>query len=167
MLQEVTGGNSLAVQWLRFSASTAESLGLIPGQGNKIPHSLWCDQKKKKRGLKNICLQWRSTFLIKAQPHLWCVEPGVQRDWTPWVLHVQCIKATREGAAPPLHLLVRGGIACHVRLCGWGPAKSGQCIWAEAKSKKGKAKACPNYRTIALISHASKEMLKILQARLQ
>ena len=28
-------------------------------------------------------------------------------------------------------------------------------------------KECSNYRTIALISHASKEMLKILQARLQ
>ena len=33
--------------------------------------------------------------------------------------------------------------------------------------KKGKAKECLNYRTIALISHASKVMLKILQARLQ
>ena len=33
--------------------------------------------------------------------------------------------------------------------------------------KKGDAKECPNYCTIALISHASKEMLKILQARLQ
>ena len=33
--------------------------------------------------------------------------------------------------------------------------------------KKGNAKACSNYRTIALISHASKVMLKILQARLQ
>ena len=33
--------------------------------------------------------------------------------------------------------------------------------------KKGNAKECPNYRTIALISHASKAMLKILQARLQ
>ena len=33
--------------------------------------------------------------------------------------------------------------------------------------KKGNAKACPNYRTIALISHADKVMLKILQARLQ
>ena len=33
--------------------------------------------------------------------------------------------------------------------------------------KKGKAKECSNYRTIALISHASKVMLKILQARLQ
>ena len=34
-------------------------------------------------------------------------------------------------------------------------------------SKKGNAKECSNYHTIALISHASKVMLKILQARLQ
>ena len=33
--------------------------------------------------------------------------------------------------------------------------------------KKGKAKECSNYCTIALISHSSKVMLKILQARLQ
>ena len=33
--------------------------------------------------------------------------------------------------------------------------------------KKGNAKECSKYRTIALISHASKVMLKILQARLQ
>ena len=34
-------------------------------------------------------------------------------------------------------------------------------------SKKGNAKECSNYRTIALISHTSKVMLKILQARLK
>ena len=34
-------------------------------------------------------------------------------------------------------------------------------------SKKGSAKECSNYHTIVLISHASKVMLKILQARLQ
>ena len=33
--------------------------------------------------------------------------------------------------------------------------------------KKGNAKECSNYRTIALISHTSKVMIKILQARLQ
>ena len=33
--------------------------------------------------------------------------------------------------------------------------------------KKGNGKECSNYHTIALISHASKVMLKILQARLQ
>ena len=34
-------------------------------------------------------------------------------------------------------------------------------------SKKGNSKECSNYCTIALISHASKVMLKILQPRLQ
>ena len=33
--------------------------------------------------------------------------------------------------------------------------------------KEGNAKECSNYRTIAVISHASKVMLKIIQARLQ
>ena len=33
--------------------------------------------------------------------------------------------------------------------------------------KKGNAKECSNYRTIALISYTSKVMLKILQARFQ
>ena len=34
-------------------------------------------------------------------------------------------------------------------------------------TKKGNARECSNYCTIALISHASKIMLQILQARLQ
>ena len=34
-------------------------------------------------------------------------------------------------------------------------------------TKKGNAKECSDYRTIALISHANKVMLKILQAKLQ
>ena len=33
--------------------------------------------------------------------------------------------------------------------------------------KNGDAEDCPNYHTVALISHASKVMFKILQARLQ
>ena len=36
-----------------------------------------------------------------------------------------------------------------------------------SQSKKGNAKECSNYRTIALISHPNKVMLKIDQARLQ
>ena len=34
-------------------------------------------------------------------------------------------------------------------------------------SKKGNAKECSNYRTIAIISHVSKVIFKILQAKLQ
>ena len=36
-----------------------------------------------------------------------------------------------------------------------------------SNAKKGNAEECSNYCTIALISHAGKVMLKILQARLQ
>ena len=35
------------------------------------------------------------------------------------------------------------------------------------QSQRKNTKECSNYRTLALISHASKVMLKILQARLQ
>ena len=42
-------GTSLAVQWLRLCASTAGGMGSIPGQGTKIPHAVWCSQKKKLR----------------------------------------------------------------------------------------------------------------------
>ena len=37
----------------------------------------------------------------------------------------------------------------------------------QSQDWKGNAKECPNYHTVVLISHASKIMLKILQARLQ
>ena len=40
-------------------------------------------------------------------------------------------------------------------------------IYISPIPKKGNAKECSDYSTIALISHASRVMLKILQARLQ
>ena len=48
-------------------------------------------------------------------------------------------------------------------------------LWPQDRKKsvfipipnKGSAKGCSNYRTVVLILHASKVMLKILQARLQ
>ena len=33
-------GTSLVVQWLRLHAPNAEGMGLIPGQGTKIPHAV-------------------------------------------------------------------------------------------------------------------------------
>ena len=36
---------SLVGQWLRLHASNAEGPGSNPGQGTKIPHAVWCDQK--------------------------------------------------------------------------------------------------------------------------
>ena len=42
-----------------------------------------------------------------------------------------------------------------------------QKVSFHSSPKKGNAKECSNYRTIGLISHASKVMPKILQAQLQ
>ena len=44
--------------------------------------------------------------------------------------------------------------------------RTGRCVFISIP-KKGNAKECSNYHTTALISHASKVMLKILQARLE
>ena len=46
--------NFLAVQWLGLSAFTAMGLGLIPGQGTKIPQAVWCSQKKKKGNVTKL-----------------------------------------------------------------------------------------------------------------
>ena len=46
-------GTSLMVQWLRLQAANAGGMGLIPGQGTKIPHATGWGQKiklKKKIG---------------------------------------------------------------------------------------------------------------------
>ena len=40
-------------------------------------------------------------------------------------------------------------------------------VWKRSIPKKGNAKECSNYHTIALISHATEVRLIILQARLQ
>ena len=45
--------------------------------------------------------------------------------------------------------------------------RTGKGQFSFQSQKKGNAKECSNHRTIALVSHASKVMLKILQARLQ
>ena len=45
--------------------------------------------------------------------------------------------------------------------------RTGKGQFSFQSPKKGNAKECSNYHTIVLISHASKVMLKILQARLQ
>ena len=47
------------------------------------------------------------------------------------------------------------------------PQDFGKGQFSFQSQKKGNAKECSNHRTIALVSHASKVMLKILQARLQ
>ena len=48
----------------------------------------------------------------------------------------------------------------------WWPQEQKRSVFILVP-KKGNAKKCSNYHTVAFISYASKSMLKILQARLQ
>ena len=57
-------------------------------------------------------------------------------------------------------------ICQQIRKTQWWPQDWYRSVFISIPNK-GNAKECSNYRTIALISHTSKTMLKILQARLQ
>ena len=46
-------------QWLRIHGSLAGSMGLISGQGTKIPHSVRGSRKKKKREDRGKKKTWR------------------------------------------------------------------------------------------------------------
>ena len=59
-----------------------------------------------------------------------------------------------------------GGVGWGERLTFWRPQDWKRSVFILIP-KKGNAKECSNYHTIALISHASKVMLKIVQSRLQ
>ena len=54
MKKNIISGTSLVVQWLRLCAPNAGGMGSIPGLGTKIPHAVWCSQKKEKKIFLNI-----------------------------------------------------------------------------------------------------------------
>ena len=63
-------GNSLAVQWLRLHAFTAEGLSLSPYPRSKILQAVWGEAKKKekphKQKIKLMALPHRENNLIKV-----------------------------------------------------------------------------------------------------
>ena len=103
------------------------------------------------------------------------LEPDVLEREVKWALEsITTNKASGGGGIPVelLQILKEDAVKVLHSLC--------QQIWKTQQwpqdwkrsvftpiPKKGNAKECSNYGTIALISHASKVMLKILQARLQ
>ena len=77
---------SLAVQWLRLlvvqglrlCTSMAGGVGLIPGQGTKIPHAMLCGLKMKK---KNVKKEKRSGLQIKTSG-----SGEKSRQWIGWII---------------------------------------------------------------------------------
>ena len=103
------------------------------------------------------------------------LEPDILECEVKWVLEsITTYKASGGDGIPVVLLEILKDDAVKVL------HSTGQQIWKTQQwpqdwkmsvfipiPKKGNAKECSNYRTVALISHASKVMLKILQARLQ
>ena len=103
------------------------------------------------------------------------LEPVIFECETKWAFASITISKASEGDGIPAELfqiLKDNGVKWFHSIC--------QQIWKTRQwpqdwkrpvfiliPKKGNAKECSNYHTIPLISHASKVMLKILQARLQ
>ena len=62
-------GTFLAVQWLRFYASSSGGTGSVPGQGTKIPHATQHGKKKKKKYLLNCCSVLGKTITMTLNVH--------------------------------------------------------------------------------------------------
>ena len=103
------------------------------------------------------------------------VEPGIVECEVKWALgSITTYKASGGGGIPAelFQILKDDTVKVLQSVCQqiWKTQQWPQ-DWEESVfipvPKKGNDKECSNYRTIALISYASKVMLKILQARLQ
>ena len=103
------------------------------------------------------------------------LEPDILECEVKWVLGSITMKKASGGDGIPVELFqilkddtmkVLHSICQHIWKTQQWPQDWKRSVFIPIP-KKGNAKECANYHTIALISHASKVMLKILLARLQ
>ena len=95
------------------------------------------------------------------------LEPGILECEVKWTLEsITMNKASGDDGIPDATVKVLHSICQQMWKTQQWPQNWKRSVFIPIP-KKGNAKECSNYRTIALISHASKVMLKILQARLQ
>ena len=108
-------------------------------------------------------------------PKRWLVEPDILECEVKWALESTTMNKASGGDDIPVELFqilkddtVKMLHSIYQQI--WKPKQWPQ-DWKRSAfipiPKKGNAKKCSNCRTIALISHVNKIMLKILQARLQ
>ena len=98
-------------------------------------------------------------------------EPDILEFEVKWTLGSITINKASGGDGIPTELfqiLKDDAVKVMHAICQqiWKTQQTGKCVFILI-SKKGNAKECSNHNTIVLISHASKVMIKILQARLQ
>ena len=140
---------------------------------------VWTLQKQKilRRGGKNTQKNYTKKDLQDPDNHdgvITHLEPDILECKVKWALGSITINKASGGDGIPVELFqilrddavkVLHSYASKFRKLSSG-LRTGKGQFS-FQSKEGKAKECSNYCTIALISHTSKVMLKILQARLQ
>ena len=133
---------------------------------------------------KNIKKRWQEyTELYKKDLHdpnnhdgvITHLEPDILECEVKWALGSITMNTASGGDRPPAELFqilkdaaakVLHSICQQIWETHQGPQDWKRSVFSPIP-KKGNAKECSNYLTVELISHASKVMLKILQARLQ
>ena len=135
-------------------------------------------QKILRRGGKNTQKNYTKKDLSDPNNHDGVVidlEPDILECEVKWALgSITTNKASRDNGIPAelFHILKDDAVKVLHSICQQiGKTQQWPQYWKRSVfipiPKKGNAKECSNYHTIALISHTSKGMLKILQARLQ
>ena len=97
------------------------------------------------------------------------LEPDILECEVKWALESITTNKARGGDGIPVELfqiLKDDAVKVLHSVCQQWPQDWKKSVFIPIP-KKGNAKECSNYHTIALISHPSKVMLKILQSRLQ
>ena len=103
------------------------------------------------------------------------LEPDILKYEVKWILGSMTMKKSSGGDGIPVELFqilrddavkLLQSICQQITKLISGPQDWKRSVFIST-TKKGNAKECSNYHTIALISCASKVMLKILQARIQ
>ena len=104
-----------------------------------------------------------------------CPEPDILACEVKWALGIITTNKTSGGDGIPVELFqilkddavkVLHSLCQQIRKTQQWPQDWKRSVFIPIP-KKSNAKECSNYHTIALISHASKVILKVLQARLQ
>ena len=140
---------------------------------------VWTSQKQKilRRGGKNTQTNCTKKIFVtqittSVITHL---EPDILECEVKWALGCITTNKATGGDGIPVELFqilkddavkVLHSICQHIWKTQQWPQDWKRSVFISIP-KKGNAKECSNYHTTALISHASKVMLKILQARLQ
>ena len=141
---------------------------------------IWTQQKQKilRRGGKNTQKNYTKKDLHDPDNHdrvIIHLEPDILECEVKWALGNITMNKARGGDGIPAELfqiLKDDALKVLHSICQqiWKTQQWPQ-VWKKSVfiliSKKGNAKECSNYRTVALISRASKVILQILQARLQ